>query len=258
MEISDLADELYAALGARKMVEPLTTRFPDLTLEDAYRVSRQLQMRRIEAGESLVGYKIGLTNKAVQDFFQIDQPDFGHLTDAMRFMGGSDVPITDRLIQPKIEGEIAFVLKRGLRGPGVTPDKVIDATDYVAPCFEIVDSRVCDWRIKIQDTVADNGSSGLFVMGHQRVDPRKLDLSACVMTMMMDGTVVSEGTGAAALGGPENAVAWLANSLGETDAGLQPGQVILSGALGPVVSATPGTLMKLSISDIGDASVRLL
>lgn len=255
--INDLAEELHGALEARQLVEPVTTRFPDLTLEEAYRISAQMLARREEAGETLVGYKIGLTNKAIQKLLQIDQPDYGHLTDVMRFADGAEVPISKLLIQPKIEGEIAFVLKHALRGPDVTQQDVIAATDYVAPCFEIVDSRIRDWRIKIQDTVADNGSSALFVPGDQHADPRSLDLSACVMTMQSDGETVSEGSGAAALGSPAKCVAWLAKALAAHGGELRPGQVILSGSLGPVVTATAGSVMTLSISGIGSASVRL-
>ncbi|MGI9237655.1 MAG: fumarylacetoacetate hydrolase family protein [Woeseiaceae bacterium] len=254
--IFELGDELYAALGDRTVVEPPTSRFPDITVGDAYRVSERILLRRIAAGESLIGRKVGLTNEVVQKFFRIDHPDFGNLTDAMRFPNGAEVPISELLIQPKVEGEIAFTLKRSLRGPGVTPADVLEATDHVAPCFEIVDSRVRDWQIRIADTVADNASSGLFVIGDQHADPRALDLSNCEMTLTADGAVVSEGSGAAALGSPLTCVAWLANALGTYDVELQRGDVILSGSLGPVVAATPDTDMKVCITGIGNASVR--
>lgn len=254
--IVELGNELYAALLNRRVVEPLTSRFSDITLDDAYHVSNYILAQRTKAGGVLVGRKIGLTNKAVQKYFGIDEPDFGSLTNDMQYANGADVPISERLIQPKAEAEIAFVLRKSLNGPGVTEADVLDATDYVAPCFEIVDSRVRDWKIRIQDTVADNGSAGLFVVGDDRADPRELDLSVCEMTMLTDGTVVSEGTGAAALGSPLTCVAWLANTLGANGAGLSSGDVVLSGSLGPVVPATPGTEMRVSISGIGNASVR--
>jgi 2-oxopent-4-enoate/cis-2-oxohex-4-enoate hydratase len=251
-----LGDELYAALRDRNVVEPPTSRFTDITIDDAYRVSERILARRMEAGESLVGRKIGLTNESVQKMFHIDHPDYGYLTDVMRYPNGADVRISELLIQPKVEGEIAFVLKRSLRGPGVTPVDVLEATDYLAPCFEIVDSRVRDWRIRIADTVADNASSGLFVIGDDRADPRELDLSACGMTLVANGDIVSEGSGAAALGSPLNCVAWLANIIGRSNNALQPGDIILSGSLGPVVAATPDTEMTVSIAGIGNASVR--
>jgi len=253
--IIELGDELYAALLDRKVVEPLTSRFTGITVEGAYRVSEHILARRIRAGETLVGRKIGLTNEAVQKFFGVNQPDFGNLTDAMQIQSGAEVSINQRLIQPKVEGEIAFVLKKSLSGPGVTVADVLEATDYVAPCFEIVDSRVRDWKIRIEDTVADNGSAGLFVIGDDHADPHELDLSVCEMEMMTDGEIVARGTGAAALGSPLKCVAWLANALAVYGVGLQAGDVILSGSLGPVVSPAPGTRMLVSITDIGSASV---
>jgi 2-oxopent-4-enoate/cis-2-oxohex-4-enoate hydratase len=251
-----LGDELYAALRDRAVVEPLTSRFNDITIDDSYRVSERILARRMEAGESLVGRKIGLTNESVQKMFRIDHPDYGYLTDVMRHPDGADVRISELLIQPKVEGEITFVLKRSLRGPGVTPVDVLEATDYLAPCFEIVDSRVRDWRIRIVDTVADNASSGLFVIGDDRVDPQEIDLSACAMTLVANGDTVAEGSSAAALGSPLNCVAWLANMVGTSSTELRPGDIILSGSLGPVVAATPDTEMTVTIAGIGKASVR--
>ncbi len=254
--IIELGDELYTAISNRSVVEPPTSRFRDITIDDAYRTSERILARRVEAGDTLAGRKIGLTNKAVQKYFGIDEPDFGHLTDDMQYSNGADVPISERLIQPKAEGEIAFVLKKSLKGPGVTEADVLEATDYVTPAFEIVDSRVRDWKIRIEDTVADNASCGLFVIGDDRADPRELDLSACEMTVMTDGEVVAEGTGAAALGSPLTCVAWLANALAAYGAELRPGDVILSGSLVPVVPATPGTEMTVSVTGIGSARVR--
>lgn len=255
-DIINLGDELYAALTNCHVVEPLTARFSDLTVDDAYRVSAHFLQRRIAAGETLVGRKIGLTNKAIQEFLRVDEPDFGYLTDNMRFANGTTISMSDRLTQARVEGEIAFVLKKGIQGPGVTADDVLEATDYVSACFEIVDSRVRDWKIRIQDTVADNGSAGLFVVGDERADPRDLDLSACKMKMTADGDSVSEGSGAAALGSPLVCVAWLANTICTSGEALRAGDVILSGSLGPVVDAKPGTEMTVTISGIGNASVR--
>lgn len=256
-QITALGDELFEALQSRSVVEPLTKRFENITVDDAYRISKRMLARRVANGESLVGRKVGLTNKAVHKHFGIDEPDYGNLTNVMRFADGADVPVSELLIQPKIEGEIAFVLKRGLQGPGVTASDVLEATDYVAACFEIVDSRIRDWRIRIADTIADNGSSALFVMSEQRADPTALDLSACEMSMTANDALVSEGTGAAALGSPLSCVAWLANTLGAAGDELRPGDVILSGSLGAVIEAEPDTDMRLTISGIGSASLRL-
>jgi len=257
-QVEELGDELFDALRKRHVVEPLTKRFADITVDDAYGVSKHMLARRLAAGEKLIGRKVGLTNKGVQKHFGIDEPDYGNLTDPMRFADGADVPVSELLIQPKIEGEIGFVLKRGLKGPGVTVAEVLEATDYVAACFEIVDSRISDWRIRIADTIADNGSSGLFVMSEERADPTAMDLSACEMSMTANDEIVSEGTGAAALGSPLTCVAWLANTLGAAGDALRPGDVILSGSLGPVIEAKPNTAMRVTISGVGTVSLRLV
>ena len=177
--------------------------------------------------------------------------------DFLRLADGATVPIAaSGLIQPRAEGEIAFVLKKDLRGPGVTEEQVLDATDYVSPCFEIVDSRIRDWKIKIQDTVADNASCGVFVLGDRVVDPRGLDLVTCGMVLEKNGDVIGTGAGAAALGSPVNAVAWLANTLGRLGIPLKAGEVILSGALAAMAPVGPGDNFRVSIGGIGACSVR--
>ncbi len=253
-KINQYGDELYQALREVKPVEPLTAREPGIGIADAYNIQLRLIARRLQDGERVIGKKIGLTSKAVQTMLGVDQPDFGHLTSAMVYGDGASVPVSG-LLQPRAEGEIAFILKRDLCGPGVTNADVLRATEAVMACFEIVDSRVRDWKIKIQDTVADNASSGLFVLGDKAIDPRKLDLSLCGMTLEKNGEVVHTGAGAAALGSPVNCVAWLANTLGRLGITLKAGEVILSGALAAMVPAVPGDNMRTSIGGIGSASV---
>jgi 2-oxopent-4-enoate/cis-2-oxohex-4-enoate hydratase len=214
--------------------------------------------RRIEAGERVIGKKIGLTSKAVQNMLKVGQPDFGYLTDVMAFSQGEEMPISERLMQPKAEGEIAFILKKDLMGPGVTNADVLAATDCVIPCFEVVDSRVENWEIKIQDTVADNASCGLFVLGDRAVDPRKVDLATCGMVVEKNGSIISTGAGAAALGSPVNCVTWLANTLGQFGIPLKAGEVILSGSLVPLEPVKAGDFMSVSIGGIGSASVRFI
>jgi len=254
--IQQYGDELYNALRARETVAPLTEREADITIEDAYYVSMQMLERRKADGERVIGKKIGVTSKAVQAMLNVHQPDFGYLTDAMLYGNGEELPISEQLIAPRAEGEIAFVLKHDLQGPGLTNAEVLRATECVLPCFEIVDSRIRDWKIKIQDTVADNASCGLFVMGDQIVDPRRVDLVTCGMVVEKNGEVISTGSGAAALGSPVNCVAWLANTLGEFGIKLAAGEVILSGSLVPLQPIEPGESMNLSIGGIGTASVR--
>jgi 2-oxopent-4-enoate/cis-2-oxohex-4-enoate hydratase len=251
-------DELYAALRARTTVAPLTAREQDLRIEDAYRISEHLLERRLADGERVVGKKTGVTSKVVQMALGVHQPDFGYLTDAMQFANGAGVPIAARLIQPRAEGEIAFILARDLKGPGVTNQDVIEATASVRPCFEIVDSRITDWKIRIEDTIADNASSGIFVLGDDAADPRDIDFVTCGMVVWKNGEVLSTGAGAAALGSPVTCVAWLANTLGQFGIPLRAGEVILSGSLVPLEPVHAGDSMELRIGGIGSARVRFV
>ncbi|MGB0713239.1 MAG: 2-oxopent-4-enoate hydratase [Gammaproteobacteria bacterium] len=254
--INELGDELYDALSNRTVIDPFTSRIDDITIDDAYHISLRMVQRRVDAGASIIGKKIGVTSKAVQNMLGVFQPDFGYLTDDMVYGNGDEMPISERLIQPRAEGEIAFVLKRDLIGPGITNADVLRATEAVMPCFEIVDSRIRDWKIKIQDTVADNASCGLFVLGDCAVDPRKVDLATCGMVVEKNGELLSTGAGAAALGSPVNCVAWLANTLGRFGIPLKAGEVILSGSLVPLEPIQAGDYMRVEVGGMGSASVR--
>ena len=255
--ITTLGDELYDALQACRVVEPLTNRHPDISLDDAYAIQQRLNARRLAAGETIIGKKIGVTSKAVMDMLGVYQPDFGMLTDAMVYNEGEAITAAT-LIQPKAEGEIAFVLKRDLVGPGIRAADVLAATEGVMACFEIVDSRIRDWKIKVQDTVADNASCGVFVLGDKLVDPRGLDLSTCGMVLEKNGEIVATGAGAAALGAPATAVAWLANTLGRLGIPLLAGEVILSGSLAIMVPVKAGDSLRVTIGGIGGCSVRFI
>jgi len=254
--IRSYAQSLYGALRARRTIEPLTNSEPNLTIDDAYQISRQVLARRLDDGEKIVGKKTGVTSKVVQQMLSVDQPDFGYLTDVMSFEDGAELPVSSQLIAPRAEGEIAFVLERDLSGPGITAAQVLAATAYVKPCFEVVDSRIADWKIKIQDTIADNASSGMYVLGRTPVSPRDLDFVTCGMVVWKNGEVLSTGAGAAALGSPLNCVAWLANTLGERGESLLAGEVILSGSLVPLEPVRAGDFMQMRIAGIGEASVR--
>ncbi|SFU23900.1 2-oxopent-4-enoate hydratase [Paraburkholderia aspalathi] len=255
--IYSLGDELYTAAKDCRALDPLTTRHTDLTIDDAYRIQQRVNARRTAAGERIIGKKIGVTSQVVMDMLGVYQPDFGMLTDAMLYEEGDAIPIAS-LIQPKAEGEIAFVLKHDLRGPGVTAADVLAATAGVMACFEIVDSRIRDWKIRIEDTVADNASCGVFVLGKRVVDPREVDLVGCAMKLGKNGEVVTTGSGAAALGNPLEAVAWLANTLGELNESLKAGEVVLSGSLAAMVPVAAGDSLNVSIDGIGSCSVRFV
>jgi len=252
-----LADELYRALRGERTVAPLMSRYPDLTIDDAYRISLGALERRKADGERVVGKKIGVTSKAVQDMLGVHQPDFGFLTDRMFVQGDIDVK-ANGLIQPRAEAEIGFILKHSLKGPGVTAQQVIDATEAIVPCFEIVDSRIQDWKIGIVDTVADNASCGVYVLGDARADPRDHDLPNLHVTVTKNGQPLSEGYGHAVQGSPAEAVAWLANTLGAHGVTLDAGDVILSGSLVPLEPAKAGDIFEMQLHGVGACTARFV
>jgi len=248
---------LYEALRSAQTLAPLTDSHPEMTVEDAYHISLHMLRLREADGERVIGKKIGVTSKPVQDMLNVHQPDFGFLTDSMEFEDGASVSLRAAgLIQPRAEGEIAFMLKHDLQGPGVSKEDVLAATEWVAPCFEIVDSRITDWKIRIQDTVADNASCGVFVIGKQHTDPRSLDLAAAFMKMQRNGQPAGEGYGSAVQGHPAEAVAWLANTLGAFGIPFKAGEVILSGSLAPLVPAATGDRFDLVIEGMGTCSIQ--
>lgn len=254
--IEQLGNELFQALRGRTTVPPLTARHPELSIEQAYRISLHMLRMREAAGERVVGKKIGVTSKPVQDMLGVFQPDFGFLTDAMQYDDDATVSLSQAgLIQPRAEGEIAFMLNADLHGPGVTAEDVLQATAWVAPCFEIVDSRIHDWKIAIQDTVADNASCGVFVIGKRHTDPRALDLAAASMQLWKNGIPAGNGVGAAVQGHPAEAVAWLANTLGAFGIPFNAGELILSGSLAPLVTAVAGDRFTMEIEGLGGCSI---
>jgi 2-oxopent-4-enoate/cis-2-oxohex-4-enoate hydratase len=239
---------LHAALRERRTIAPLIQQDPALTIDDSYAISLDFLSRRLADGERVVGKKIGVTSKAVQDMLGVHQPDFGFLTDWMHVDGDIDVD-AKALIAPRAEAEIAFVLKSSLNGPGVTAADVLAATESIAPCFEIVDSRIDDWKIAIVDTVADNASCGVYVIGKERLDPAGLDLPSLHVAVTKNGEPLSEGYGHAVQGDPAQAVAWLANTLGAHGVTLDAGDVILSGSLVPLAPAVKGDRFEMTLSN---------
>jgi 2-oxopent-4-enoate/cis-2-oxohex-4-enoate hydratase len=256
-KIQQYGDELHQSLLSRTPVEPLTNRESGITIEDAYQIQLRMIARRIEAGETVIGKKIGVTSKVVMDMLGVNQPDFGHLLSGMVFNEGEPVD-TSKLIAPKAEAEVAFILKKDLTGPGVSAADVLRATDCVMPCFEIVDSRIKDWKIKIQDTVADNASCGVLTLGGTRRSPHDLDLALAGMVLEKNGEIISTSTGASVQGSPVNAVAWLANTLGRLGITLKAGDIILSGSQSPLVPVKAGDSLYCSVGGLGSTSVRFI
>jgi 2-keto-4-pentenoate hydratase len=254
LDLQALADVLWEAEDQGRGSVPLTQLEPSLTPEEAYHVQLINLERKLHQGQKVVGKKIGLTSKAMQQLLGVDQPDYGHLLDGMVVEHGQQVP-WERVLQPKVEAEIAFVLKNDLKGPKVTTMDVLLATDYIVPAIEIVDSRVKDWQITLPDTIADNASSGLYVLGGRPTPVDRVDLKRIGMVLYKNGQIVNTGVGAAALGNPATCVAWLANKLFEFDITLQAGEVILSGALSAAVDAKPGDHFLARFAHIGEVSL---
>ena len=249
--------ELFTALRDGRTLAPLTERDPSLTIDDAYAISLDFLARRRAEGERVVGKKIGVTSKAVQDMLGVHQPDFGFLTDWMEVKG--DIAVKERkLIQPRAEAEIAFILAEPLKGPGVTAVQVIAATKAIAPCFEIVDSRIDDWKIGIVDTVADNASCGVFILGEDCAPPDAHDLPGLEVTVHKNGQQISTGKGSAVQGNPAQAVAWLANTLGAYGVSLDAGDIVLSGSLVPLEPAAAGDVFEMELHGIGGCTARFV
>lgn len=248
----DLARRLRDAY-ASGAVPPLRDGLGPVDVEGAYAV-QTINTRFWEAqGRRIVGRKAGLTAKAVQKQLGVDQPDFGVLFDDMAIADGGMLDPA-RTIQPKAEAEVAFVLGRSLPDPDTTPEMVAAAVATAHAAIEIVDSRIADWRITFADTVADNGSSAFFVLGQEGKPLDGLDLFTCGMVMEINGAIVSLGAGAAALGHPLNAAAWLAQTLARRGEPLKAGDILLAGALGPMVALNPGDQVRAIIGGLGQAS----
>lgn len=249
-QLSEAAQSLRDAASTGAYVAPLRETYPDMDADCAYAIQRINTEQRIASGRRIVGCKIGLTARTVQAQLGVDRPDFGMLFDDMGYGDGESVPLAV-LQQPKIEAEVAFVFGRDLTVGNPSQVDVLNAVDYVLPALEIVGSRVANWNIKFVDTVADNASSGAYVLGST---PRKLsefDLRLCGMVMNRRGEPVSVGAGAACLGNPLNAVVWLARTMASLGRPLRAGDLVLSGALGPMVPVAPGDVFDARINGLG-------
>ena len=251
---TEAADRLTGAAASGVPCAPVRDLLGDTDVALAYDAQQVLTQRRLAAGATVVGRKIGLTSPAVQQQLGVDRPDFGVLFADMDVSDMAEVSARS-LLQPKIEAEIAFVLGGDLGGQDLDVASVRDSIHYAVAALEIVDSRVAGWDIRITDTVADNASSALYVLGDDRVSLDTFEPREVVMAMTVDGEVASEGTGAACLGDPLEAVLWLAEASRDLGDPLRAGEVVLSGALGPMVPVTAGTTIRAEISGLGSVSV---
>ncbi|MEY2619663.1 MAG: hypothetical protein RL522_2665 [Pseudomonadota bacterium] len=248
--LQEAASALRQAADSGQWIPPLRETYADIDAAAAYAIQKINTDLRLAAGRRIVGRKIGLTARAVQAQLGVDQPDFGSLFDDMGYGDGEPIP-AGALQQPKAEAEIAFVLGRDIEADNPSMVDVMRAIDYALPAIEVVGSRIANWNIRFVDTVADNASSSAFVLGSS---PRKLsefDLRLCGMSMTLRGEPVSVGAGAACLGNPLNAVCWLARTMARLGSPLRAGDLVLSGALGPMAPVKPGDIFETRINGLG-------
>jgi 2-oxo-hept-3-ene-1,7-dioate hydratase len=250
------ADILMAAEKDRKQAVQLSKTWPDITMEDAYAISTEVAQRKIAAGAKLIGHKVGLTSKAMQRSSQIDEPDYGHLLDTMMVADGAKVP-HENYCRPRVEIELAFILGKQLRGPGVGLPDVLRATEYVVPAIEIVDARLQDPR-KIFDTVSDNGAAAGIVIGGRPVAPLEIDLRWVGGIMYCNSEIEETGVAAGVLGHPALGVAWLANKLGQHGVALEPGHLVLAGSFTRVVFAKKGDTLHADFGALGGIAVQFV
>ncbi len=249
-DLDAIATDLLDAYDTGRTLPPLTGTHDGLTLDDAYAVQQIQVRRRLAAGATVIGYKVGLTSAAMQQQLGVHEPDYGHLLSDMLY--AADAPIaTSRFLQPRAEPEVALVLGRPLRGPWLSVSDVVNATAYVLPAIEIIDSRITDWRISLVDTIADNASSGGLVLGQTPVSLTGIDLALVGCVLRRNGRIQHTGAGAAVIGSPLHAATWLANTLTARGADLAAGDVILTGSLTAAVPVGPGDTVTATLDRIG-------
>ena len=261
--LHETAVQLDQAEQSRMPLPPLSQEHPTLTPAQAYAIQSAWLDLKLARGTRIIGRKIGLTSRAMQELLGVDQPDYGFLLDSMAVSSGSTLSRTDFLL-PRIEPEIAFWLAKDLKGPGITVAAVLAATRGVSPALELVDSRIAKWQIKLPDTIADNASSARVIVSEQIVPLDGLDLAAEAVTLTriasgqgeQDGVEVGSGNGAAVLGHPAEAVAWLANKLAEYGIAIEAGQLVLPGAMCAAATVAAGETYRAMFSTIGEVSVR--
>lgn len=252
----EFAQRLYDAMRSKVPTAPLTDDEPGMTLEDGYAVQQGIVRRMLDDGDRIVGYKLGLTSRPMQEMLGIDSPDLAPVLASHVHQDAFAID-TSKFIQPKMEAEIAFFLGSDLSGPDCTPAQVLAATSGVCAALEIVDSRVADWKIKLADTVSDMASCGAIVLSGRVVPLTDFDVRLVGMVFTRNGEVVSTGAGAAALGNPAAAIAWLVNTLHPLGESLRAGQVVMTGALHAAVAASPGDVFRADFDRLGPVTARM-
>ncbi|MGP3535642.1 2-keto-4-pentenoate hydratase [Microbacterium sp. RD1] len=254
-QVHEAAAALFSAYETGAAIAPLSETYPGLTVDDAYAIQSAQIAAWTAEGRAIWGYKVGLTSRAMQQQLGVDQPDYGFLVDGMAYPDGGEVAL-DHFLAARVEPEIAFVLGRDLRGPGLTADDARAAVEAVVASIEIIDSRIADWRITLPDTIADNASSAGAVIGSVRLPVEDVDLAALTVTLSRDGEKIAEGTGAAVMGSPLNALTWLANKLGEYGVTLTAGSIVLPGSVCAAAPVSTGDLISADFGPLGTVGIR--
>jgi 2-keto-4-pentenoate hydratase len=251
------AEALATAERDHAPIDPLTNTYPSIDVVDAYEIQLINIRRRLAAGATIRGHKVGLSAKAMQQMLGVDEPDYGHLMDDMFVFEGFDLPAS-RYCAPRVEVEVGFVLAEPLSGPSCSVADVLRATAYVSPCLELVDSRVKDWKIKLCDTIADNASAAGIVIGGKATPVAGVDLRTIGAVLRRNGEIMDTGASGAVLGNPATAVAWLANKVHAFGVTLEPGHVILPGSCTRMFEVRPGDHIRADFDRLGSVSVKFV
>ncbi|MCI4668678.1 MAG: fumarylacetoacetate hydrolase family protein [Bacteroidia bacterium] len=251
--IENISEMLWQAEKNREVCKPVRHTLGEKAIEMAYRVQQLVSSKKIEAGAIPVGKKVGLTSLAVQQQLGVEEPDFGMLFDNKMIRDGGEISMLE-MMQPRVEAEFAFILKKDILKPIGTEEEMMDAIDHIKPALEVVGSRIKDWDIKITDTIADNASASHFVLGQDNLNPREVDLRNAVAKVFKNGELVSEGRGEACMGSPLNSGIWLANKMIELGNPLKKGEIILTGALGPISKLESGDFIQAEFPGLGSLS----
>lgn len=248
--IEQISQQLRQAERSCQPLDAISAKFTDLSYDDVYAIQLRTIDAEVKSGAVIVGKKIGLTSKAMQEQFNVREPDYGIITDRRVFREGQAIP-RKSLIVPRIEAEIAFLLRDDLKGPGVTVANVLNATEGVMPALEVIDSRFRDWKITVKDSIADNASNAAVILGGKLTPIFDIDLRLIGMVLEKNGEVIATGAGAAVLGNPAESVAWLANKLSEYDITLRRGEFIMSGSLVRAVDVESGSFFRATFDRLG-------
>lgn len=256
--IDQIAYELLRAEKRKKAVSKFVDQYPELDEALAYEVQERLiEMKCKEENTKRIGRKLGLTSKAKQEMMGVHEPSYGVLLESMQLFEGDKISISP-FIHPKLEPEIAFIFDKELKGPHVTVADVLNATKYIAPAIELIDSRFHGFSFTLQDAVADNSSSSRFIIGERFYSPKEFDLKLMGMVFKQNGEVVATGAGAAVMGHPARAIAWLANRLYKVGQSIQPGEIVLSGSLSAAIKIEPGDHFSAEFDGIGTVEARFI